>query len=90
MTLETILIKYFGCKKPVLKNPEKFTDWDGERKNRYLTYQGIKSYTELIGLLYDLKELVEKGIEFDVDDVIEDLDTIAFDNAYTHSEERLK
>lgn len=85
MTLEMLLRKHFSCKKPVLKRPV-FTDGD----KRYLTVTGFKSYAKLIGLLYDLKKLVDKDIDFDVDGLIEDLDTIAMDWDYGLSEERLK
>lgn len=89
-TLETILRDHFDCKKPVLKRPVVFTDLDGYDSKRYLTVSGFKAYAKLIGLLYDLKNLVEDDIDFDVDGIIEDLDTIAMDWDYGLSEERLK
>lgn len=74
VTLASILTEYFGCKKPVLKNPVP-ADFDGYGK-RYLTRSGQRAYGNLVGLIYDVASLIgEENVM--TDEVIEILDDIA-------------
>ena len=56
MTLEELLAKYFGCKKPFLVKPKKSTDEYGEHFQPF-TAAGARAYETLVELIYDLDEL---------------------------------
>lgn len=56
MTLEDILTKHFGCKKPFLAKPKICTDEQGEYYQPF-TAAGSKAYEKLVELIYDLDEL---------------------------------
>ncbi len=71
VSLESILQDYFGCKNPVLQRSVT-ADYDGYDR-RYLTRSGQRAYSQLVGLLYDLAELLDDSF----DDTIEELDEIA-------------
>lgn len=71
VSLESILQDYFGCKHPVLQRSVP-TDYDGYDR-RYLTRSGQRAYSQMIGLLYDLAELLDMPF----DEIIEELDEIA-------------
>ena len=77
-SLEGILSKHFGCKKPILKNPRKFIDSYGYESNQYMSDAGFKAYAKLIALIYDLDALTEH--EYDLDKLVEDLDMIVDEN----------
>lgn len=66
--LESILQKYFKCKKPFLKNPY----YDYEEHPVTLTRHGGKAYGNLISLLYD----IGKVCEINVNDIVDELDSI--------------
>ncbi len=69
MSLEDILAKYFGCKRPFLKTPIHL--WENDY--RYLTENGDKAYGKLIDLIHDLSAL---GISINADLVEAELDRI--------------
>lgn len=71
VTLASILRKYFGCKKPVLKYSEP-SDFDTEGR-RWLTRSGQNAYGKLIHALEDVGTLLGE----DMTNVIETLDEIA-------------
>lgn len=52
MTLEEILTKYFGCKKPFLAKPKMVGEYI-----QPFTAAGARAYSELVDLIYDLDEL---------------------------------
>lgn len=80
MTLEQILQNYFNCNKPFLKTPKRIpaNEYRNEH-NEYLTIAGINAYGELIGLVYDLGELIDG---FNAEDVVGQLDSIVADSNY--------
>jgi hypothetical protein len=61
LTLEEILQKHFGCKKPFYISGKP-------------TPEGSKAYGELIGLLYNIGKLTES--ESEINDIVESLDYI--------------
>lgn len=69
-TLESILQDYFNCKKPFLNNP--YYD-DKELCPVTMTKRGYEKYGDLVSLLYRIQNLT--GI--DVNDIIDELDSIA-------------
>lgn len=79
MTLEEILKKHFGCKKPFLKKPKAYTDGDCGTRYEYMTSHGNRAYSNLVSLIYDLGTL---GIGVDADQAIETLDSIVSENVY--------
>lgn len=68
--LESILQKYFKCKKPFLKHP--YYD-EEELYPVTMTKNGCNKYGELISLLYDIGKIT--GI--DVNNIVDELDSIA-------------
>lgn len=74
VSLESILRKHFGCKRPFLKNPLKYTT-GGIENEWYFTVSGEKAYEKLVSLIYDLDSLTEG--EYKLYDLVEDLDLIA-------------
>lgn len=74
MSLGDILTKYFGCKHPFLKNPVRENVGGDFERTRYITRNGDKAYGELVGLIYDLAELLPDT--FDANEIIEQLDQI--------------
>ena len=69
-TLESILQDYFNCKKPFLNNP--YYDYE-ELTPVTMTKRGYEKYGDLVRLLYDIQELTN----IDVNDIIDELDSIA-------------
>lgn len=67
--LENILRKYFGCKKPFLKNP--YYD-EEELCSITMTKNGQKKYGELISLLYAISNITN----IDVNNIVDELDKI--------------
>ena len=75
MTLEIILQKHFGCKKPVLKKPKPYIAPDGYESLQYMSDAGLRAYDRLVDLIYDLNKLTED--EYQLYGLVEDLDIIA-------------
>lgn len=73
VSLESILRKRFGCKRPVLKKPYKYTT-DGVENEWYLTVSGGKAYEKLVSLIYDLDDLTDG--DYKLYDLVDDLDLI--------------
>lgn len=69
MALDEILLKYFNCKNPYLKNRKiaGYYTGGGEREPdyEYLTVAGGKAYGKLTDLLYDLRQLLGEGFKAD-------------------------
>ena len=80
MSLEQILQNYFNCNKPFLKTPKRIpaNEYRNEH-NEYLTTTGNNAYEKLIGLVYDLGELIDG---FNAEDVVEQLDDIVTGSNY--------
>lgn len=54
-TLEEILQKDFGCKKPFRKNPKVTSvQVDGTKEYDYLTKKGNEAYAKLVDVIYAL------------------------------------
>lgn len=88
VSLEGILREYFGCKKPVLKNPKKFIDFDGYESKQYMSDAGYKAYAKLVALINDLNKLTD--YEYDLYGLIEDLDMIVDEDVcYNTMEDKL-
>ena len=74
ITLEKILQKHFGCKKPFLAKKRPIGKYhDGTVTYSYLSNKGSEAYGKLTELLYDLEEL---GVLQGVNDTVEMLDQI--------------
>ena len=71
--LESILMRYFGCKKVYRDKPKVVYELDEER-TEYLTEEGFKAYGKLVDLLYELSNLTECYTA--VEDIVETLDDI--------------
>ena len=78
VSLEGILRKHFGCKKPILKNPKKYVCFDGYECKLHMSDSGYKAYAKLIALIYDLDALTDHN--YDLNGLVEDLDSIVDDN----------
>ena len=81
MTLEEILQKYFGCKKPFLKRKRLCGYWtsggdEGEPEYTSLTYAGAVAYGKLTSLIYDVGSLVGGDYRRDSNGLVELLDQI--------------
>ena len=79
MTVEEILQKHFGCKKPFLKRPRSYTDDECGTRYEYMTRHGHRSYSKLVELIYDLENL---GVGIDATHTIETLDNIVSEKEY--------
>ena len=78
-TLESILKKYFGCRKPFRNTPKIEKNDDGETSYTFLTNRGFEAYDKLVELVYDLEDI---GVIRDANEVVEELDCIATDMVY--------
>lgn len=83
MTLEEILQRWFGCKKPFLKEPKLVAVYsDGEKEYEYFTKSGGKAYSEFVELLYALGEM-DVGIDAkSVDFAVTTFDSIISEHQY--------
>jgi len=79
LTVEEILQKHFGCKKPFLKKPKPYTDDECGTRHEYMTRHGSRSYSKLVELIYDLETL---GVGIDANHIIETLDNIVSGKEY--------
>ena len=79
MTIEEILQKHFGCKKPFLKKPKPYTDDDCGTRYEFMTQHGNRAYSKLVSLIYDLGDL---GVGIDANHIIETLDNIVSGKEY--------
>lgn len=79
MSLEKILVEFFQCKKPFLKEPKVICKDDYETQYEYMTSHGSRAYEKLVKLIYDLGDL---GVGIDSHHVIECLDSIVSGKEY--------
>lgn len=78
-SLEEVLRKHFGCKKPALNDfrvVKKYSD--GSELLNGLSVNGEKAFSKLTALLYDLEELLPE--DFDANNIIEILDDMVKGN----------
>ena len=79
--LAKMLQKYFGCKRPFLKNPQVLCSWpNGDADYEYLAHGGGAAYGKLTSLISDIGEIV--GDNYTADMWIDALDSIVVDADY--------
>lgn len=73
-SLEEILQRCFGCKKPFLKNKRiSYIDSEGYTHYNYMTNSGWKNYDKLLTVLYGLENI---GVIHSVGHIVDQLDRI--------------
>jgi len=74
--LGNVLVRFFGCKSPVLKKPQKdYVLYEGEPpEKRYLSTPGLNAFTSFTSIIYSLEELL--GESFDAETMVCGLDEI--------------